>query len=59
MMISAPDINQVIVAALHFVVMVGNIAHEIGKITVGFHQNAVLVVSIIGRTEERCALSLK
>ena len=50
-MVGTPQIDQVVEAAHHLVVVVGHVAHEIGGLAVALDEHAVLVVAQIGRAE--------
>ena len=58
MVIGTPNIDQEIVTALLLIVVIGNIAHEISKLTVLFDEHAVFLIAEFARFEIRCAILL-
>ena len=56
--ISAPNVDQEIVAALLLIVVIGNVAHEISKLTVLLDEHAVLLIAEFARLEIRCTILL-
>ena len=56
MVIGTPNIDQEIVTALLLIVVIGNIAHEISKLTVLFDEHAVLLIAEFARFEIGCAI---
>ncbi len=58
MVVGAPQIDEVVEAAHHLVVVVGHVAHEVGGLAVALDEHAVLVVAQIGGAEPQGAVLL-
>ena len=53
-MIRAQDVHQEIKAAIHLVLVVGNVRQRVGGIAAGLHQHPVLLVTKARAAEEGC-----
>ena len=53
--VATPDVDDM-VNALELIPVIGNVGGEVGVLTIGLHQNAVLVVAQIGGTEPQGAV---
>ena len=56
--VGAPNVDEAVEAAVELVGVVGDVRGEVGVRTVGLHEDAVLVVAVIGRTEPKGTLGL-
>ena len=46
--VGAPDVDEELVAPVELVAVVGEVGEQVGRLAVGLHQHAVLVVAEVG-----------
>ncbi len=57
--VGAPDVDEELVAAGELVAVVGEVGQQVGRLAVGLHEDAVLVVAVVGAAQPDRAVGVE